>query len=39
MMLVCPETTEPDVARLLNALDGAMSEISGRLPLRATATH
>ena len=39
MMLVCPETTEPDVARLLNALDGAMSEISGKLPLRATATH
>jgi glutamate-1-semialdehyde 2,1-aminomutase len=39
MMLVCPETTEPDVARLLNALDGAMSELSGKLPLRSTATH
>jgi glutamate-1-semialdehyde 2,1-aminomutase len=39
MMLVCPETTEADVARLLNALDGAMSEISGKLPLRAAATH
>jgi glutamate-1-semialdehyde 2,1-aminomutase len=39
MMLVCPETQQDDVARLLDALDGAMAEISGKLPLRATATH
>jgi glutamate-1-semialdehyde 2,1-aminomutase len=39
MMLVCPQTQLPDVERLLDALDGAMSEISGKLPLRNTATH
>ncbi|MCU0954069.1 MAG: aspartate aminotransferase family protein [Hyphomicrobium sp.] len=39
MMLVCPQTKLPDVERLLDALDGAMSEISGKLPLRNTATH
>lgn len=39
MMLVCPQTELPDVERLLDALDGAMSEISGKLPLRDTATH
>jgi glutamate-1-semialdehyde 2,1-aminomutase len=39
MMLVCPQTQLADVARLLDALDGAMAEISGKLPLRATATH
>jgi len=38
MMLVCPETQEEDAGRLLDALDGAMAEISGRLPMRATAT-
>lgn len=38
MMLVCPETRAEDLARLLDALDGAMAEISGKLPLRATAT-
>jgi glutamate-1-semialdehyde 2,1-aminomutase len=39
MLLVCPETTDTDVNRLLDALDGAFAEISGKLPLRATATH
>ena len=39
MLLVCPETTDNDVHRLLDALDGAFAEISGKLPLRATATH
>jgi glutamate-1-semialdehyde 2,1-aminomutase len=38
MMLVCPETRADDVARLLDALDGAMAEISGKLPARSTAT-
>lgn len=38
MMLVCPETRADDVARLLDALDGAMAEISGKLPARPTAT-
>ena len=39
MMLVCPHTEIAGVERLLDALDGAMSEISGQLPLRSTATH
>ena len=39
MMLVCPETEKADVARLFDALDGAMAEISGRLPMRPSATH
>ncbi len=39
MMLVCPATQDTDVARLLDALDGAFAEISGNLPMRATATH
>jgi glutamate-1-semialdehyde 2,1-aminomutase len=38
MMLICPQTEEADVERLLDAIDGAMSELSGRLPLRKTAT-
>jgi glutamate-1-semialdehyde 2,1-aminomutase len=38
MMLVCPETSDQDVNRLLDALDGAMAEISGCPPMRATAT-
>jgi hypothetical protein len=37
MMLVCPETREPDVERLLDALDGGMAEISGQQPLRGRA--
>jgi glutamate-1-semialdehyde 2,1-aminomutase len=39
MMLVCPQTNEADVARLLDALDGAMAEISAKPPMRASATH
>ncbi len=38
MMLICPQTEEADVERLIDAIDGAMSELSGRLPLRKTAT-
>lgn len=36
MMLVCPQTGEADVAGLLDALDGAMAELSGKAPNRAT---
>ena len=39
MLLVCPATRDADVERLLDALDGAFAELSGKLPLRATATH
>jgi glutamate-1-semialdehyde 2,1-aminomutase len=28
MMLVCPETTDADVQRLLEALDGALQELA-----------
>ncbi len=38
MMLVCPETSGQDVNRLLDALDGAMAEISGCPPMRDGAT-
>jgi glutamate-1-semialdehyde 2,1-aminomutase len=38
MMLVCPETSDQDVNRLLDALDGAMAEISGCPPMRDGAT-
>jgi len=38
MMLISPQTEEADVERLIDAIDGAMSELSGRLPLRKTAT-
>lgn len=36
MMLVCPETREADIAHLLDALDGAMSELSLKSPARST---
>jgi glutamate-1-semialdehyde 2,1-aminomutase len=29
MMLVCPDTTEADVARLLDALDDVLAQLTG----------
>lgn len=39
MMLVCPQTEGADVARLIEALDGAFADLSGKRPMHAAIPH